>query len=147
MHVSHVQTLHNQILQRIVGAQPLVDDTAETICRRRHRIIADFCDDANLKISKECSLALVRWVEHVRRHADAPASLLLGVQTDLWLETMRALRWTVSSSPSLGILGTGTRSRLGKPMRWPERWLDALDTALGLDNAGRVAALTRGRAH
>ena len=92
-------------------------------------------------------MALVRWVEHVRRHADAPASLLLGVQTDLWLETMRALRWTVSSSPSLGLLGTGTRSGLGKPIRWSERWLDALDTALGLDNAGRDAALTRQRAH
>jgi len=55
---THMETLHNKILQRIVGARPLDDDTAESFCKRRNRVVADLRDRANLKISKQWSLAL-----------------------------------------------------------------------------------------
>ena len=89
---------------------------------------------------------LIRWVEHVRRHGQTPAALLLNVQSDLWLDTMRALRWTVNSSSFSGMLGTGTRSGPGKPIRWSEQWLHAVEAALGLDNEDRNSGTTRQRA-
>ena len=143
---THMEALHNKILQRIIGAHPLSDDTAESFCRRRNRLTADLRERANLTISKQWSLALIRWVEHVRRHGDTPVARLLNVQSDLWLDTMRALRWTVSSSSFAGMLGPGTRSGPGKPIRWSEQWLDAVESALGLDNEERYAAVTRERA-
>ena len=54
-----------------------------------------------------------------------PTAMLLNVQNDLWLEIM-VLRWTVSSHVSLRVGGTGTQSGLGKPLRWSERWVDAV---------------------
>ena len=109
-------------------------------------MVAELRDRCNLKISEQWSLALVRWLEHLKRHPANPASLLLDVQTDLWVETMRALRWTVSTHPSLRGGGTGTRSGPGKPIRWAEHWVDALHAAFGLENPTRDKALSRQRA-
>ena len=109
-------------------------------------MVAQLSDRYDLRVSRQWALALVRWVEHLKRHQEMPAAMLVNVQTELWLETMRALRWTVSSHPSIQALGTGTRSGPGKPLRWSERWLDKLQQKLGTENPERNKALTKQRA-
>ena len=137
---------HNRILQRILAVPPQADESAERFCRRRNRVVAGARGQWNLSIAQEWSLSLVRWVEHLKRHPAMPAALLLEVQCDLWLQTMRALRWTVSRDPSAFLGATGTRSGPGRPLRWSEDWLAKIDDHLGLENGSRNKGLTRERA-
>ena len=143
---SYVEGQHNKILQRILAIPQLPDDSAEQFCRRRNRAVAAARERWNLSISREWALSLVRWVEHLKRHADMPASLLLEVQCDVWMESMRALRWTVSRDPSWFFGATGTRAGPGRPIRWAENWLRKVDELFGLTNATRDKGLTRQRA-
>ena len=76
-----------------------------------------------------------------KRHPDLPAAVLLSVQDDLWVQTMRSSR-----SRSLLSGATGTRSGPGKPARWAERWVEALKVAHGTDNPKRDKAKTLERA-
>ena len=76
-------------------------------------------------------------LEHIRRHPETPGAIVLGVQEDLWLDTLRFLH-------AAG--GTGTRTGPGKPIRWGERWIQLLVENGGVDNPDRDKALTRERA-
>ena len=143
---AHMEGKHNRILQRILGLQRVADEDAERFCRRRNRLVALQRDGLNLGITREWSLALVRWVEHLRRHREMPASMLLDCQDSMWLQTIRALRWTVGTDPALRFGATGTRSGPGRPIRWADQWLDKLQENLGTDNPARNKALTRQRA-
>ena len=97
-------------------------------------------------MNMEWSLSLVRWVEHLQRHPDLPADVLLSVQDDLWVQTMRFFSWTPSRPRSLLSGATGTRSGPGKPARWAERWVEALKVSHGTDNPERDKAKTLERA-
>ena len=141
-----MEASHNKILKRIIGVRSEVDDTAESFCRRRNRRVAAEREQLNLSVSREWALSLVRWVEHLRRHPDMPAAMLINVQTELWLQTMRALRWTVSIDPNLRFGATGTRSGPGRPFRWGHQWLENLEEVSGTENQCRCKALTRERA-
>jgi len=143
---ARLEAWHNKILQRIVGMMPTGDETAERFCRRRNRVVADCRKRFKLTISEAWALALVRWVEHLERHPEMPASVLLKAQTDLWLQTMRALRWTVSSDPMLLSGATGTRSGPGQPIRWSSKWLSWLQEEHGTQNAFRSKTVTERRA-
>ena len=143
---SYMEGKHNKILQRILAIAPQSDESAERFCRRRNRAVAAARAQWNLSIAQEWSLSTIRWVEHLKRHMDMPASLLLEVQCDIWMETMRALRWTVSRDPSAFFGATGTRAGPGRPLRWGERWLAKIDEALGLENTARNKGITRERA-
>ena len=72
--------------------------------------------------------------------------MLLDVQDEMRLRTMRALRWTVGTDPELRFGATGTRSGPGRPIRWADQWLNKLEEHLGTSNLGRAKALTRQRA-
>ena len=86
------------------------------------------------------------WIEHLLRHPDLPANLflLLWAQDDLWLDTLRALH----SNPDGGSLrsATGTRAGPGKPFRWRETWVSAIEESLGWANPDKCRALSRERA-
>ena len=143
---AHMESQHNKILRRIIGVRPNADECPERYCKRRNRIVAHERERLGLGVAQEWSLALVRWVEHLGRHPDMPAAVLLSVQDDLWVQTMRALSWTPSRDAFLLAGATNTRGGAGKPIRWSENWLKALDAALGLENAVRNKAITRQRA-
>ena len=75
-----------------------------------------------------------------------PAAMLINCQTELWLQTMRALRWTVSTDPDLRFGATGTRGGPGRPLRWGHHWLEKLEEHCGTENQLRCKAVTRERA-
>ena len=101
---------------------------------------------SGLSVRYEWALSLVRWVEHLHRHPLIPAALLLTVQDDLWVQTVRALNMTAMNFD--GFLAGATRTRVGagRPIRWAETWLSALQSELGLDNRTRQKKLTKTRA-
>ena len=141
-----VEAGHNKILQRILRIQPLEGESPATYMRRRNGILARERERLGLSVASEWSLSLVRWLEHLGRHPEQPASLLLNVQTDMWLQTLRALHWTPSRDVSLLSGATGTRSGRGKPIRWAEQWVERLRETWGIDNPERDKVRTKQRA-
>ena len=95
---------------------------------------------------KSLSLCLARWMELVQRHPESPACLILSVQDDLWLETMRALLTADGSDSALRAGRTGTRSGRGRPIRWSAGWVTAVKDTFGWANSLRDKGLTRERA-
>ena len=87
-----------------------------------------------------------RWLEHLNRHPYLPASLLLQAQDDLWLQTLPALHSSDESTESLQAGLMGTRSAVGKPIRWSEHWVAALTEAVGIENSDQDNGLSRERA-
>ena len=141
-----VEGWNNQILQRILKVAYVEGESRERFCKRRNRIVASERERLGLAVSQEWALSLVRWVEHLRRHPELPAAILLTVQDDLWMQISRGLNWTPSRDASLRSGATRTRSGPGKPIRWAELWLEALQTEQGWDNANRSRKLTKQRA-
>ena len=103
-------------------------------------------DNANLGVTSQWALCLVRWLEHLKRHPDIPAAALLEVQDDVWLQTIRALTSGDVSPSSLVGGRTGTRSGPGKPIRWSESWVKVLEDTSGIANPLRDKGVTRERA-
>ena len=93
------------------------------------------------------AISLARWVEHLRRHVDCPAFLLLSVQDDLWLQTIRALQLAAFTDESVRAGRTRTRAGRGKPVRWGHFWIDAVEEAFGWENLTRDRGDTRVRAN
>ena len=132
-----VQAGHNKILHRMVRVQMQDGEPKERYCRRRNRAVADHAEGAGIDIISDWSLSLVRWLEHLQRHPDMPANVLVWTQDDLWLQALRALHPSAT---------TGTRSGPGKPLRWSESWVASIRETLGLENAERDKMKTRERA-
>ena len=137
---------HNLILRRIVRVSFNNVESPAQFGERRNRAVKAARDHANLSIQSAWSLCLVRWLEHLMRHRDHPASILLASQDDLWLATMRALSWTQGRDPTLRAGATCTRAGAGKPIRWGTMWVDALKEEFGLENPTRDPELTRQKA-
>ena len=141
-----VEAWHNKIIARIIRVPKSDLETAEHYSKRRNKVVAVERDRAGLSVRYEWALSLVRWVEHLHRHPLIPAALLLTVQDDLWVQTVRALNMTAMNFD--GFLAGATRTRVGagRPIRWAETWLSALQSELGLDNRTRQKKLTKTRA-
>ena len=75
-----------------------------------------------------------------------PAAALLAIQDDLWKQTLRALHWAPSRDASLRAGAMNTQSGRGKLICWGENWLEALESAVGLENFLRDKRITRQRA-
>ena len=82
----------------------------------------------------------------MRRHPATPASFLITVQDDLWIQTVRALNMRAMSFEGFLAGATSTRSGPGKPIRWADGWLSALEAEWGVDNLTRQKNLTKQRA-
>ena len=121
----------------MVRVQMQDGEPKERHCRRRNRAVADHAEGAGIDIISDWSLSLVRWLEHLQRHPDMPANVLVWTQDDLWLQALRALHPSAT---------TGTRSGPGKPLRWSENWVASIRETLGLENAERDKMKTRERA-
>ena len=89
------------------------DESPERFCRRRNRVVAVERDRAGLDVQRDWALCLVRWMEHLHRHPSYPASLLLAVHDDIWLQTLRALHSSEGSDVALRAGRTGTRAGKG----------------------------------
>ena len=76
--------------------------------------VASERERAGLSVRSEWALSLVRWVEHMRRHPATPASFLITVQDDLWIQTVRALNMRAMSFEGFLAGATSTRSGPGK---------------------------------
>ena len=137
---------HNLILHRIVRVQYEQGEEPDRFCRRRNRIVSTMRDKLNLRITPQWAMCLVRWLEHLQRHPESPGSMLLEVQDDLWVQTLRALNVKSASFDNVLSGRTNTRSGPGKPIRWAESWVQALKVASGIANPMRDKALTRERA-
>ena len=122
------------------------DESAERFCRRRNRLVAIERDKAALDVKRDWALCLARWMEHLHRHPNCPASLLMAVQDDMWLLTLRALHACDGSDDSLRAGRTGTRAGRGRPVRWGQLWVQAVQVDLGWNNASRDREATRARA-
>ena len=85
-------------------------------------------------------------MEHLHRHPECPASLTLAIQDDLWLETMRALHSSEGSDAALRAGRTCTRRGRGRPVRWGQLWVQAVQEAYGWDSHTRDKGATRERA-
>ena len=109
-----VEGWQHTILQRIVRVPYREDCSREVYCRERNRIVLGERDRDGLRIQTEWALCLVRWLEHLPRHPDAPAAKLVWTQEDTWLQTIRALQ-RPGNLDSLSGGATGTRSGRGKP--------------------------------
>jgi len=141
-----VEGWHNLILQRIMRVRSQAGEPSDNFCRRRNRAVATARDNANLGVTSQWALCLVRWLEHLKRHPDIPAAALLEVQDDVWLQTIRALTSGDVSPSSLVGGRTGTRSGPGKPIRWSESWVKVLEDTSGIANPLRDKGVTRERA-
>ena len=141
-----VEGWHNLILRRIVRVRIQPGESCEYFCRRRNRIVTTVRDNAKLAVTGLWATCLVRWMEHLKRHPDFPAAMLLETQDAVWLQTIRFLNCGDASSSSLSGGRTGTRSGPGKPIRWAQSWLKAVEDASGITSTLRDKALTRERA-
>lgn len=131
-----VEGWHNRILYRIVRLPCREGESRASYTMRRNRTVALERIQTKLSIRAQWAACLVRWLEHVYRHTEAPSALLLGIQDDQWLQTIRCLNRR----------GTGTRSQGGFPIRWAEKWVVHLAENKGLTNPAKDKTLTWARA-
>ena len=86
-----LESASNKLLRFILGARPLLEESQEAFCRRRNRLITSAKNACKFGIKSRFCWKVVTWVEHLWRHKSSPNYLLLSLQDDLWLRTMRAL--------------------------------------------------------
>ena len=141
-----IEGWYNRILQRMIPVASLDDVDPATFCKHRNKVVTMERQRAGLDVKKDWALCLARWMEHVQRHPESPACLILSVQDDLWLETMRALHTAEGSDSALRAGRTGTRSGRGRPIRWSAGWVTAVQDTFGWANSLRDKGLTRERA-
>ena len=121
----------NKLLRSIVGARPSSDDSPETFCIRRNKLISTLKEECSFGIRKRFCYKIVTWVEHLWRHKESHLYKLLYIHDDCWLRTMRVL---VNPSCAHGFYESGatrTRSGPGAPLRWGAGWLERLSAGGG----------------
>ena len=88
--VAALETASNKLLRFIVGARPNAEDTRESFCIRRNHLISLSKRECKLDVRHRLCWKLVTWVEHVWRHKQSRAFILLQVHDDCFLQTIRA---------------------------------------------------------
>ena len=142
-----LEAANNRILCRIANIHRLQHETLDAYVVRRNGLVRDLRQEAQLSIRDRWGLKLTCWIEHLFRHKDGPNFQLIQEQDDLWLQTMRCLAGGLGRTRSEFSGSTCTRAHAGSPLRWGERWVEAVGReGDGWENPNRAKELTRKRA-